>query len=157
MSRGVSTHIFLAFLGSLTVLGASAHAADQQGRFAAQAAITPGKWTVQVRDGATRTLCIPDALPLIQLAHPQSGCRRLMIVDRRDSATIQYSCPAAGWGRTSIRIDSPRRVEIDTQGIVQNQPYAYQASAHYTGYCTAATHVLTKPFAASKARLSFKE
>ena len=50
-------------------------------------------------------------------------------------ATIHYSCPGAGWGRTTIKVSTPRAVSIDTQGIADNAPFAFTSQARRVGEC----------------------
>lgn len=98
-------------------------------------AITPGSWRVQSPGMPVRQLCLSDIQLLLQLQHSQSGCSRLSIVDKPDRATVHYSCPGAGWGRTSVVVTTPRLVLIDTQGIAGGEPFAYEAEARRTGDC----------------------
>jgi hypothetical protein len=71
----------------------------------------------------------------MQVQHRNSPCSRLVIATDTSGATVQYTCPAGGFGRTSIRVETPRLAQIDTQGIVDNTPFGYRAEARRVGPC----------------------
>ncbi|MBU3076743.1 hypothetical protein [Sphingomonas quercus] len=100
--------------------------------------VRPGMWSVQDDGpgGAIHRLCLDDAAKLVQVRHSDAACSRMLIASGAHEVTIHYSCPGNGWGRTSLRIDSPTSVRIDTQGIADNAPFAYQAVARREGDCS---------------------
>jgi hypothetical protein len=71
----------------------------------------------------------------MQLQHGATACSRLVIGNEKASATVHYSCPGAGWGRTTLRVETPRLARIDTQGIANNAPFAFSAEARRIGAC----------------------
>jgi hypothetical protein len=73
----------------------------------------------------------------MQVQHRNSPCSRLVIANNERGATVQYTCPAGGFGRTSILVETPRLAQIDTQGIVGNTPFGYRAEARRIGPCGA--------------------
>ena len=99
--------------------------------------VKPGLWTLTLAEpGAVpQRLCVGDPAMLIQVQHGGVPCSRLVLADKGHGATIHYSCPGAGWGRTSLRVESATNVSIDTQGIAANAPFAYRATAHREGDC----------------------
>lgn len=103
-------------------------------------AITPGNWRIQTEGMPSKTICLGDILPLLQLQHPQQICSRFTIVDKPDRMTVHYSCANAGWGRTSLLVSTPRLVLVDTQGIARGEPFAYEAEARRIGECDPASH-----------------
>ena len=42
---------------------------------------------------------------------------------------MHYTCPGAGHGRTSIRSETNRLVQIDTQGIADGKPFSQAIEA----------------------------
>ena len=78
-----------------------------------------------------------DAKVLLQLRHPNNVCSRFVISDDPRGATVQYSCASGGNGRTTIRVETPRLVQIDTQGIADQSPFAFSAEARRVGDCAA--------------------
>jgi len=59
----------------------------------------------------------------------------LVIKDDSDRATVHYTCPGLGWGRTSLLVETPRLVRINSQGIAGRAPFAFDAEARRTGEC----------------------
>ena len=96
-----------------------------------------GQWQVRERDAAAapRSLCLGDARVLLQLRHPGAACSRFVVEDEADIVTVQYSCPGGGSGRTSIRRETNRLVQIDTQGIANGAPFAADYEARRVGAC----------------------
>jgi len=102
--------------------------------------IEPGQW--QLREtGFTalpRTMCISDPATLVQFQHPGAQCQRTVLADQPHSATIQYACPGAGNGRTTIRIETAKSFHLDTQGIASGAPFDMGFEARRMGNCAAA-------------------
>ncbi len=100
--------------------------------------IEPGAWELRTRDegGRIERLCVRSTDQLIQLRHPQPGCRRIVVDDTPSQVTVQYTCPGRGYGRTAIRLESARLIQIDTQGIAGGLPFAFAAEGRRTGNCT---------------------
>lgn len=98
-----------------------------------------GQWQLRER-GETDVIqssCLGDARQMIQIYHPRSGCSRYVIEDAPDSVTVHYTCPGAGHGRTTIRFETNRLVQIDTQGIAEGKPFSQAIEARRTGTCAA--------------------
>jgi hypothetical protein len=128
---------FLAAIAAVALCHAPTGAATPSvaAPLAASRAITPGSWNIAYDDGTSLRLCLQDAEPLIQLAHPGPTCGRLVIQDEANRATVHYSCPGAGWGRTSMLVETPRLVRINSQGIAGKMPFAFDAEARRVGAC----------------------
>jgi hypothetical protein len=95
-----------------------------------------GSWQVRDRaDGATRAVCLGDPRQLLQLRHPRGDCSRYVITDTAAEVTVHYTCPGAGHGRTTIRRETNRLVQIDTQGIVGGAPFSDAYEARRMGPC----------------------
>jgi hypothetical protein len=100
--------------------------------------LEPGLWQLRDLDDASARhapVCVADPGILMQLQHRHSPCSRLVISSDNSGATVHYTCPAHGFGRTSLRVETPRLVQIDTQGISGNAPFAYRLEARRTGPC----------------------
>lgn len=103
-------------------------------------ALTPleaGDWALRGdrRTSGNRNLCIADPTALLQIEHGAAICSRFVIASDARSATVHYTCPGSGHGRTTIRTESPRLVQIETQGILNNQPFAASWEGRRTGQC----------------------
>ncbi len=99
--------------------------------------LQPGMWQIRTLGAvkSERSLCVADPAALVRLRHGTAACTQLVISNTSREATVHYSCPGAGWGRTSLRLESPVQATIDTQGIAENAPFAFKAEARRTGSC----------------------
>jgi hypothetical protein len=71
----------------------------------------------------------------IQLKHKQTDCNRFVVEDSAARVTVQYTCPGNGYGRTSIRRETPSLIQLESQGIVDGMPFQMAAEARRTGTC----------------------
>ncbi|HKX89763.1 MAG TPA: hypothetical protein VJM13_11170 [Sphingopyxis sp.] len=96
-----------------------------------------GGWQLRERgkDAVLQTVCLGDARRMIQIHHPRATCSRYVIEDTPNSVTVHYTCPGAGHGRTTIRSETNRLVQIDTQGIAEGKPFSQAIEARRTGGC----------------------
>lgn len=125
-------------LGMIASVAAAAFAQEQ---LTSLARLEPGLWQLRDLDDAGvrhPPICVADPAMLMQLQHRNSPCSRLVISSDTKGATVHYTCPANGFGRTSLRIETPRLAQIDTQGISGNAPFAYRVEARRTGSCSSA-------------------
>ena len=53
----------------------------------------------------------------------------------RSSATIEYHCAGADFGRSEIDVITPRSLRIETQGISDGLPFNYVLQARRVGEC----------------------
>lgn len=98
--------------------------------------LQPGSWELRFRpDNRIERICVRDGRELIQLRHQQAGCSRFVVEDTVDRVTVQYTCRAGGYGRTYIRRESSSLAQIESQGIVDGQPFAFTAEARMVGQC----------------------
>jgi D-tyrosyl-tRNA(Tyr) deacylase len=102
-------------------------------------AIHPGQWQLTVAGEKPRAMCVSNPEALFQIRHRANACSRLVIADGKSSATVHYSCPGAGWGRTTLRVSTPDSVRISTQGIADNAPFDFEGVARRTGECASRT------------------
>jgi hypothetical protein len=95
-----------------------------------------GSWELRFRDdGNLQRLCLTDWRRLIQLRHPTATCERVIVDDQASQVTVQYTCRGHGYGRTHIRRETSRLVQIDGQGIADGLPFAFAAEARRVGDC----------------------
>lgn len=136
MRYGVLRRAGLA-LGAI-LLATTPGPAQGPARLAALERLQPGQWSLRELDGgndAPRSICMTDPNVFIQLEHPSLPCSRLVIDNDARGATVHYTCPAGGYGRTAIKVETARLAMIDTQGIAGNRPFAYRAEARRVGAC----------------------
>ena len=103
--------------------------------------LQPGQWTLRTRGGApeSRSLCIADVNSLFQIGHSGAQCTRFVVANQSRMATVQYRCAGAGQGRTTIRVETSRLVQIDTQGVADKRPFMRSYEARRTGECIASS------------------
>lgn len=98
--------------------------------------LAKGEWTIKQRGGAPdRKICVKTGAELIQLQHRDSGCNQFVVEDGAARVTVQYTCPGNGYGRTSIRRETPSLVQLESQGIHEGMPFQLVAEARRTGSC----------------------
>lgn len=96
-----------------------------------------GLWDIQskdARDGG-RTICLSDPLVLTQLAHGGLACTRFVISSTERNLVVHYSCPGMGNGQTDILIETPRLVQIETQGMLRQTPFQARYEGRRIGTC----------------------
>jgi len=96
-----------------------------------------GSWTLKPRDGtgAPRTMCLGDRSVLLQIQHGEAHCQRFVLENDPTSVTVSYSCPGAGNGRTTVKVETPRLIRVDTQGIDHGSPFDVSMEGRRTGMC----------------------
>lgn len=95
-----------------------------------------GAWSLRIREGGgEQRICLRDGRELIQIQHRQPGCSRFVVTDQADQVTVQYTCRGNGYGRTSIRKESPVLVQVESQGIHNGTPFSFSAEARHVGGC----------------------
>jgi hypothetical protein len=103
----------------------------------ALARLEPGRWQLRDSEGAAaRSICLAaDPVAFVQLEHQGVSCGSEVLASEAGAATVEYSCPGRGFGRTSIRVETSRLARIDTQGLVDGRPFAYRVEARKVGAC----------------------
>ena len=98
--------------------------------------LTDGAWALDYHGVAKNDrLCVHHGRELIQLRHRTSQCSRYVVEDQPNLVTVQYTCPGDGYGRTSIRRETPALVQIDSQGIENGMPFHLAAEARRVAAC----------------------
>ena len=131
--------------GSLMVLAmgsATAASPSNAPTIAVLAEIEPGEWQLreQGSTAAPTQRCVVDADMLIQLQHPGARCTRFVVEDQPRTGTVQYSCPGAGNGRTTIKLEGRRGFHLDTQGVAAGAPFSMSFEARLMGPCGTSAH-----------------
>jgi hypothetical protein len=126
------------FILLLPLIGIVSTAADAPS-LAALGLLQPGRWALSSRDPSftARSICIGDPQVLLQIRQPVASCNRFVIANTPQSATINYTCPGQGSGRTTVRVETPRLAQVETQGIVGGALFDLSIEARRTGDCTA--------------------
>jgi hypothetical protein len=127
----------VAVLASVAVPGFSQPA--QAPTITALQVIQPGQWALRSRSdpAQSRALCLGDPALLLQLRHGAAACTRFVVANDARGATVQYRCPGSGNGRTTIRVETPRLIQIESQGIMNNEPFVVEFEGRRVGECAA--------------------
>ena len=132
MTRGL---ILLAAVG----VGAIALCAAAQPSALAQA--QAGLWEISGVPGTAAPVrqCVTDVGVLARFEHRTKACSAKTVRDSGNSAEINYSCGAAGFGESQITVLTPRSLRISTQGISDGLPFNYVLQARRIGDCPLST------------------
>ena len=95
-----------------------------------------GRWELRERSGATpQRICLQNGRRLIQLRHAGLACDSYVVSDGPGAVVVQYTCRGKGYGRTEIRRETNRLVQVQSQGIVDGLPFVIAAEARRVGDC----------------------
>jgi hypothetical protein len=127
-------------LGMTALFGASLFAfawpAATQERPSMLGRLESGQWELRgANDSRLGAICLGNPILLTQPYHGAANCSRDVVAADEHSITVNYSCPGLGRGRTTIRFETPRLVQIDSQGLDRGAPFAMRAQARRTGAC----------------------
>ncbi|MCP1471596.1 hypothetical protein J3E64_003307 [Sphingobium sp. OAS761] len=106
-------------------------------QLAAVRGLETGEWELRGRGrGAeTRRLCISDPRQLLQVQHPGPLCRAFVIADSAQAVSVNYDCGDAGNGRSDLRVETGRLIQLRSQGISDGAPFAFAAEGRRIGAC----------------------
>lgn len=98
--------------------------------------LQPGLWTMRYREGAgPQSICVRNGAELLDVQPRRGDCRRTVLESDANALAVQYSCPGAGFTRTSIRRESNVLVQIQSQGLRGGSPFSFSAEARRVGTC----------------------
>jgi hypothetical protein len=99
--------------------------------------LEPGQWSLTSPGARPRSICLTDPRVLLQLEHTGIACSRYIIANEKTVTVVHYTCPGAGHGRTEVKVETPRLIQIQSQGIFANAPFDWAVEGRLTGSCTA--------------------
>lgn len=128
----------IARLAAAGLIAISAAATGQGTRLAVLDNLSPGMWTLHEigASGSDRSMCISDPGLLLQVHHGAAACARFVVSSDPRSATVHYTCPGQGHGRTTLSTDGTAVVRIHTQGLASGAPFDMDYEARRGGPCT---------------------
>ncbi|WP_180147736.1 hypothetical protein [Sphingomonas sp. R-74633] len=112
---------------------AVAHRASTQGVLTQ---IERGQWLLKERLGSERKICFTAPVNFIQIGHGNAPCDQFVIGQDQRSTTISYTCSGHGKGRTTVTVETPRLVKIETQGVLDGAPFEQEYEARRIGACS---------------------
>jgi len=133
--------VAIALFSALLINSATRAQAPRSAESAVIAALLPGEWQLRATNSAspTRILCLHDMRTLVQVAHTGASCAHSVIVDTPEMTTVYYTCHGQGNGQTTLRIETARLVQIDSQGVRAREPFALAYEARRIGECSSPT------------------
>jgi len=118
------------------ILVAGAPAQHNPAILTALKGIEQGQWQLKEADGGgVQTLCIANPASLLQIRHGNAQCSHFVVENSAQVATIHYTCPGRGYGRTTVSVETPRLVRVDTQGVLDGAPFSDELEGRRTGAC----------------------
>lgn len=96
-----------------------------------------GLWEVDGGPGGPVRQCVANPRVLAQFEHRREFCPQTLISKSGDTSVIQYNCPSGGFGRSDVKVLTPRSLRIETQGISNGLPFRYVLQARRIGECPA--------------------
>jgi hypothetical protein len=107
--------------------------------------IETGQWQLRSRDSSLdRSICVSDPRTLLQVRHGSAVCSRFVIANDARATTIHYTCPGAGHGQTTLRVETPRLIQIESQGIAEKEPFSIRLEGRRIGSCGLKTSALVR-------------
>jgi hypothetical protein len=97
--------------------------------------LEPGQWSLTSPGARPRSICLTDPRVLLQLQHTGIACSRYVIANEKAVTVVHYTCPGAGHGRTEVKVETPRLIQIQSQGISDNAPFDWAMEGRLTGAC----------------------
>jgi hypothetical protein len=127
----------IARLAVAGLIAISSAAAAQAPHLAVLDHVLPGSWTVrEIGSGGTaRAMCVSDPGVLLQIHHGTTACRRFVVSSGPRAATVDYTCPGTGHGRTTLTAEGSTLVRIQTQGLANGAPFDVDYEAGRGGTC----------------------
>ncbi|HQA16896.1 MAG TPA: hypothetical protein PK680_00795 [Novosphingobium sp.] len=124
-------------MAAIAVAALAAPAFGAGGALAMLDQLDSGRWEIRVREAGAQPqrVCLASGHKLIQLRHPDAACERFVVQDTPSEVVVQYTCKGRGYGRTHIRKESGRLVQIDSRGIANGLPFEFSAEARRVGEC----------------------
>lgn len=102
----------------------------------ALAGVERGQWNLQDQEGpGARKLCLTNPSALLQLQHGNAQCEHFVVENSARTATIHYTCPGHGYGRTTVSVETPRLVRVETQGVLDGEPFSAVLEGRKIGTC----------------------
>lgn len=107
----------------------------------ALAGLERGLWELRERGvrsqdgGAAERICVRHPSQLMQMRHRDAKCRYFVIADQPSRAVITYQCEGSGTGRTDLRIETSRLVQIEAQGVDDGAPFVMLLEGRRVGDC----------------------
>lgn len=94
-----------------------------------------GQWQLKSPDGRIRKICVGARWMFVQPMHGTAQCEHFVMENGASSARVRYTCPGHGHGLTTVSVETPRLVSIETSGVADGAPFSEQFEARRIGNC----------------------
>ncbi len=99
-----------------------------------------GMWQLRAIGGgpskaAQSQICVGDPLRLVQIQHGAANCTHRVLKEQSDRVTISYSCTGQGQGVTTIRRETAKLIQIESQGIRNGAPFNFVIEGRLGASC----------------------
>jgi hypothetical protein len=120
--------------------GSGALAFAQGGDLSLLESLDRGLWQLRTVGGGpsgapTDKLCVGDPARFTQIQHGDALCSRYIVRATPTLVTVSYTCKGQGQGLTTIRKESNRLIQIQSQGIHHNAPFSFSVEGRRAGAC----------------------
>jgi len=123
-------------LAGISLFFAWPGATQGPGAQAMLARLEAGQWELRgAGNSRIASICLGNPILLTQPQHGAAPCSRDVVAADAGSMTVNYSCPGIGRGRTTLRFETPRLIQIESQGLDHGAPFALRAQARRVGAC----------------------
>jgi hypothetical protein len=122
------------------IVAVASHSAAQAPQvLTALQSLQSGLWEFRSKEdpSANRSLCLSDPKVILQLRHFGQNCSRFVIKNDPRLTVVHYTCALAGQGQTSVRVETPRLVQLESQGVAGHSPFSFTAEGRRVGECQA--------------------
>lgn len=97
--------------------------------------IERGQWQLKQPDGSVRKLCLTAPSALFQLRHAGLQCKQTVLSAQGQATSVRYECAGHGYGQTTVTVETPRLVRVETAGIIDGAPFEDEYEARKLGPC----------------------
>jgi hypothetical protein len=134
----ILTGVLAGSLASWAVAMAAPETPPSPQAMPALVSLQPGQWQLKSHGSGfgEKSICFSDMKKILQVQHANASCSRLIIVNEPRQLTVHYKCGVAGHGRTTIKVETPRLVQVHSQGIAGREPFAFEVEARRIGACS---------------------
>jgi hypothetical protein len=120
---------------ALIMLLTGGASAQRHPALTALSGVEPGQWQLKTPDGRVRKICLGGRWVLLQPMHGTAQCEHFVMENTPRAATVRYTCPNHGHGRTTLAVETPRLVSVETSGVADGAPFSEQFEGRRVGSC----------------------
>ncbi|MGE4431707.1 MAG: hypothetical protein AB7E05_13295 [Sphingobium sp.] len=142
---GLGAAMMMAITAASAGTGAGTGQASALHGMKALKVLEKGEWELRARGDRrdarpAHKLCLGDPARLLHVRQggrqgDGPGCDHFIVTDTAKHAVVTYQCTAQGTGRTDLRVETSRLVQIYAQGIADGAPFSEALEGRHIGPC----------------------